>query len=204
MASRNIAAPPGFTDEYLEWALSQPRLFNDPDPEPPTEQQVDRNETESNRTESEEAESNKTGSNKTASNEAESNETEFGQSVIPLFGPPGTPCHFYWDRFQSPLSEWQEGLEAIYAPFSDEAWSVCTTEEWLYGVLHARLVTRFERQPIGPTEQEEREIHVICMLAKYYLIKREEMGQAHLPIYVEEALSDAIIKLTRDDVDFTE
>lgn len=203
MASRNIAAPPGFTNEYLEWALSQPRLFDDSDPEPPTEQQVNCNKTESNRTESEEAESNKAGSNKT-SNEAESNETECGQSVIPLFGPPGTPCHFYWGRFQSPLSEWQEGLEAIYAPFSDEAWSVCTTEEWLYGVLHARLVTRFERQAIGPTEQEEREIHVICMLAKYYLIKREEMGQAHLSIYVEEALSDAIIKLTRDDVDFTE
>lgn len=199
MASRNIAAPPGITDEYLEWALSQPQLFDDPDPEPPTEQQVYYNKTESHKTESEEAES-----NKTASNKAESNESEYGQSIMHLFGPPSTPSHFYWDRFQSPLSEWQEGLEAIYAPFSDEAWSVCTTEEWLYGVLHARLVTRFERQPIGPTEQEEREIHVICMLAKYYLIKRDEMGQAHLPIYVEEALSDAIIKLTRDGVDFTE
>jgi len=41
------------------------------------------------------------------------------------------------------------------------------------------------------------------MLAKYYLIKREEMGQAHLSIYAEGALSDAIIQLTIGNVDFT-
>lgn len=186
-----IKPPPGFTVEHVEWALSQPRLYDD------TEQLTETSAKPT--TQLDEAESNKT---EPSNNESDGGEPD--KPALPPLGPPGTPCDFTWDRFKKPLSEWQEGLEAIYKPYSDETWSICTTEEWLYGVLRARLVTRFERQAIGPTEQEEKEIHVICMLAKYYLIRREEMGQAHIPIYVEEALSDAIIRLTWGEVDFTE
>ncbi|PWW75410.1 hypothetical protein C7212DRAFT_345396 [Tuber magnatum] len=167
-------APPDLTEEHPVWALTQPPLLDAPDPEPRTETSIEP--------------------------QTEPNKTEFYGTE------PGQPAasDFTWDRFRKPLSEWQEGLEAIYWPYSDEAWSVCTTEEWLYGRLHARLTTRFVRLATAPTEQEEREIHVICMLAKYLLIKREEMGQAHLSIYIEEALSDAIIRLTWGDVDFRE
>ncbi|KAG0640076.1 hypothetical protein HOY80DRAFT_1000474 [Tuber brumale] len=129
---------------------------------------------------------------------------EFHAPVPPSVGMPDTPCDFTWSRFRRSLSEWQAGLEALYAPFSNEAWTVCTTEEWLYRLLHDRLVTRFARLEIVPTEQEAKEIHVICMLAKYYLIMRDEREYAHLPIYLELALSDAIIQLTVGEIDFTD
>ncbi|KAG0137694.1 hypothetical protein HOY82DRAFT_597508 [Tuber indicum] len=63
-----------------------------------------------------------------------------------------------------------------------------TTQEGLYGMLHARLVTPFPRQGIAPNEQEAKEIHATCMLAKNYLVKCEEIVPAHLPMYVEGLL----------------
>ncbi|RPA94592.1 hypothetical protein L873DRAFT_1814124 [Choiromyces venosus 120613-1] len=211
MSSRPSPTPPGFTQEDLDWARSQPPIYDELEDNnnhsnrrthttPPARNRRDTPPRERGPHEpsigSDASKSEETGSYETASDSR--------ANSLPLLGPPGEPCDFTWDRFKGPIADWMEGLEAKFEPFSDESWTNCTTDEGLYNLLHDRLVTRFTRQALTPNAREKREIHVICMLAKYFMILREDMVKAHLPFYIEEALSDAIVRLTMGGVNFDE